>query len=55
MTDEAMTYCPDCDRHVPAAKFVEHREQQHPPAPIILIASGIKSEEAVHGAPPPAA
>lgn len=54
MTD-AMTYCPDCDQWVPTAKFVEHREQQHPPAPRVLIPQGIITQEAVHGQPPRAA
>lgn len=26
-----MTFCPDCEREIPAAAFITHREEMHPP------------------------
>lgn len=41
------TYCPDCDRWVETALFVEHRELVHPPTHRALQVSGIASRETV--------
>lgn len=46
-TPEA-TYCPDCDKWVETALFVEHREVEHPPSPRAVQGAGaIASQEAV--------
>ena len=42
--------CPDCfyetsDRHA----FVQHRIDEHPPRPIVLVVDGIQTQERVHG------
>jgi hypothetical protein len=43
-----MTFCPDCEREI-EGDFIAHREQEHPPSPIVVSgAGGIESQEA-HG------
>jgi len=43
-----VVYCPDCDRWIEAALFVEHRELAHPPsARVVHGAGGIASREQV--------
>lgn len=49
---EPTLHCPDCEQNIPASRFVEHREQEHPPAPKTLAVTGIRSQEA-HGYQPP--
>jgi hypothetical protein len=48
-----MTWCPDCGSEIPSDVFVAHRENEHPPAPIIVSGVGaIRTEQVVHGQPP---
>jgi hypothetical protein len=48
-----MTFCPDCGKSIPSDLFIAHRENEHPPQPLILSGVGaIQSQEAVHGQPP---
>lgn len=45
--------CPDCPYQTDDADtFIDHRQDQHPPAPQTLAPTGIPSEERVHGDPP---
>lgn len=41
-----MTFCPDCGQQIPSDIFVAHRENEHPPEPIVLSPAGIQSQAA---------
>ena len=36
-------YCPDCGEWIKEPEFVAHREREHPPTPLELVASGIRT------------